>query len=172
VFYGTFAPLQGAVTIGEAVAACRRDAIQFTIVGRGQDHAAAKRAAGSEANVRWIDWIEAEQLPATVAEHHVCLGIFGAGAKGLRVVPHKVYEGAAAGCAIVTAGTDAQRRLLDEAAEFVPPGDSHALAETLRRLANDPDRVRALRDAAYRRASEAFHPRAIAQRLRDEVAAR
>ena len=44
----------------------------------------------------------AADLPALVAGHDVCLGIFGTGDKALRVVPNKVFQGAAAGCAIVT----------------------------------------------------------------------
>ena len=48
--------------------------------------------------------------PALVAEHDVCLGIFGTGPKALRVVPNKVFQGAAAGCAVVTSDTAPQRR--------------------------------------------------------------
>ena len=63
-----------------------------------------------------------------VAEHDVCLGIFGTGPKALRVVPNKVFQGAAAGCAVVTSDTAPQRRLLGDAAVLVPPGDPAALA--------------------------------------------
>ena len=58
-----------------------------------------------------------------MARHDVCLGIFGTGPKALRVVPNKVFQGAAAGCALVTSDTPPQRRLLGDAAVLVPPGD-------------------------------------------------
>ena len=51
-----------------------------------------------------------------MADHDVCLGIFGTGAKAPRVVPNKVFQGAAAGCAIVTSDTAPQRRVLGDAA--------------------------------------------------------
>ena len=65
----------------------------------------------------------AAELPALVAGHDVCLGIFGSAAKAARVVPNKVFQGAAAGCALVTSDTPPQRRVLDGAAVLVPPGD-------------------------------------------------
>ena len=74
----------------------------------------------------------AANLPALVAGHDVCLGIFGTGDKALRVVPNKVFQGAAAGCAIVTSDTAPQRRALGDAAVLVPPGDPEALAAALR----------------------------------------
>ena len=52
--------------------------------------------------------------PALVAGHDVCLGIFGTGVKAQLVVPNKVYQGAAAGCAVVTSDTAPQRRALGE----------------------------------------------------------
>ena len=53
------------------------------------------------------------------------------------MVPNKVFQGAAAGCAVVTSDTAPQRRVLGDAAVLVPPGDPAALAEALRSLAAD-----------------------------------
>lgn len=165
VFFGSFTPLQGAPVIGEALRLLAADdRFAFTIVGRGQDYEAARAAAG-EANVEWIDWVEPEQLPYLVACHDVCLGIFGTGPKALRVVPNKVFQGAAAGAAIVTSGTSPQRQELGDAAVYVPPGDAVALADELRRLAADRDRLWELRLAASRRANERFHPSAVIEAL-------
>src|SRR3989442_7643069 len=132
VFYGLYTPLQGAVAIGEAIKVLGDErGVRFTMVGSGQDLEAARRAADGGAPTTWLDWVEPEELPSLVARHHVCLGIFGAGPKAGRVVPNKVVQGAAARCAIVTSGTPPQRRALRDAAVFVPPGDSSALAEAL-----------------------------------------
>lgn len=169
IFFGSFTPLQGAVTIARAVGSLADDAIDFLIVGRGQDYDAARKVASGNPNVSWVDWIEPEELPRRLAREHVCLGIFGTGPKAVRVVPNKVCHGAAAGCAIVTSDTPPQRRALGDAAVFVAPGDVHELAEALRSLASDLDRVARLREAAAARAREVFAPEAVVGPLREEL---
>jgi glycosyltransferase involved in cell wall biosynthesis len=165
VFFGSFTPLQGAPVIGEALRLLAGDdRFAFTVVGRGQDYEETRAAAGA-ADVEWIDWVEPELLPYLVACHDVCLGIFGTGPKALRVVPNKVFQGAAAGAAIVTSDTPPQRQELGEAAAYVPAGDASALADELRRLAADRERLWELRAAAYGRANERFHPAAVIEPL-------
>jgi glycosyltransferase involved in cell wall biosynthesis len=72
-----------------------------------------------------------------------------------------VFQGAAAGCAIVTSDTPPQRRVLDGAAVLVPPGDHRALAGALRDLAADRGRLAAARAAARTLAAEQFTPDAV-----------
>jgi glycosyltransferase involved in cell wall biosynthesis len=166
VFFGSFTPLQGAPVIGEALRLLTDDErFAFTIVGRGQDYDATRAAAAGAGNVEWIDWVEPEQLPYLVACHDVCLGIFGTGPKALRVVPNKVFQGAAAGAAIVTSDTPPQRQELGDAAVFVPAGDPAALAAELRSLADERDRLWELRLAAFARANERFHPASVIDAL-------
>ena len=131
------------------------------MVGGGQDAPAARAAAAANPAVRWLDWVPAADLPALVAGHDVCLGIFGTGDKALRVVPNKVFQGAAAGCAIVTSDTAPQRRALGDAAVLVPPGDPEALAEALRRLADDRAELARLRGQARGLARGQFAPERI-----------
>jgi glycosyltransferase involved in cell wall biosynthesis len=172
VFFGSFTPLQGAPVIGEALRLLADDdRFAFTIVGRGQDYDET-RAAARAANVEWIDWVEPELLPYLVACHDVCLGIFGTGPKALRVVPNKVFQGAAAGAAIVTSDTPPQRQELGDAAAYVPAGDATALADELRSLAADRERLWELRRAAFTRASERFHPAAVIEPLNACLTAR
>jgi glycosyltransferase involved in cell wall biosynthesis len=161
VFYGLFTPLQGAPVIGAALASLADDDIDVTMVGTGQDHDEARSLAARNPRVTWLDWVPPDRLPELVARHDVCLGIFGTGPKALRVVPNKVFQGAAAGCALVTSDTAPQRRLLDDAAVLVPPGDAGALAAALRDLAADRDRLRAARAAAVGLACSSFTPAAV-----------
>jgi glycosyltransferase involved in cell wall biosynthesis len=171
VFFGSYTPLQGAPVIGDAIRRLAGEQqVAFTMIGRGQDYEATRAAATGGAPVEWIDWVEPEELPYLVACHDVCLGIFGTGAKALRVVPNKVFQGAAAGTAVVTSGTSPQRALLGDAAVFVPPGDAQALADELCALAADRDRVWSLRLAAYRRADERFRPAAVIAPLDERLA--
>jgi glycosyltransferase involved in cell wall biosynthesis len=156
VFYGLYTPLQGTPTIGEAIGLLADRDIEWTMIGAGQDLAATRdAAAGAAGRVRWVDWVDADDLPAIVNGHDVCLGIFGTGPKALRVVPNKVYQGAAAGCAIVTSGSEPQRASLGEAAVYVAPGRADELARALARLDDDRTELshlrRAARDAAERR---------------------
>ncbi len=158
VFYGLYTPLQGTPVIGAALSQLAGTPIEVTMIGDGQDAAAAKTAAAANSAVTWLDWVPAADLPALVARHHVCLGIFGTGSKAQRVVPNKVFQGAAAGCAIVTSDTPPQRRALGDAAVLVPPGDPGALAAALRRLAEDRVELALLRREAARLASGQFAP--------------
>lgn len=166
VFFGLYTPLQGAKVIGEALP--RLTGIEVTMIGSGQDLAATRRAA-REARVTWLEWSDPTELPAVVREHDVCLGIFSAEGKGTRVVPTKVYQGLAAGCAVVTSDTAPQRRALGEAAVLVPPGDPDALVEALQQLADDPDRLLALRRAGWRLARSSYHPEAVVLPLLDTL---
>lgn len=157
VFFGLFTPLQGAAVIAEAAAIAldRGTELSVTMIGTGQDWEAARAALGDRAGVTWVDWVDAAELPAVVARHDISLGVFGTSAKALRVVPNKVYESAAAGCAIITSDTPPQRAMLGDAALLTPPGDAAALAEALAGLAASPEALVAARTAARERA-EAF----------------
>src|SRR5208282_1472347 len=117
--------------------------------------------AAANQSVHWLDWVPAGELPALVAGHDVCLGIFGTGDKALRVVPNKVFQGAAAGCAIVTSDTPPQRRALSGAGVLVPPGDPDALAAALLQLAGDRGELARLRRRARELAEEQFTPERI-----------
>jgi glycosyltransferase involved in cell wall biosynthesis len=169
VFYGLYTPLQGTPVIGEALGRIAGAPVEVTMIGRGQDEAETKRLAAGNQSVRWLDWVPAAELPALVAAHDVCLGIFGTGDKALRVVPNKVFQGAAAGCAVVTSDTAPQRRVLAEAAVLVPPGDAAALADALLRLADDREALLKLRHAARQLAAERFTPEQVVGPLTDRL---
>lgn len=172
IFFGIYTPLQGAPVIGWALRKLEADpaVVRVTMVGRGQEYELTRLGAGTAPAVEWLDWVEYSKLQALVAEQDICLGIFSANAKGMRVVPNKVYQGAAAGCAIVTSDSAAQREALGDAAVFVPPDDPHALTAALRDLVADPARVWSLRQAAYDRAVEAFTPAAVVRPLDERLA--
>jgi glycosyltransferase involved in cell wall biosynthesis len=143
VFYGQFIPLHGLDVIVEACAALQRDGVplRLTLAGTGQEaeRIRARIAALGLANVDWRGWVDAAALPALLHAHDVGLGIFGTSEKALTVVPNKVYEMAATQLPIVTGDTPA---LADFAVGHpwlmrVPPGDAHALAACLARLARE-----------------------------------
>ncbi|GAA1710563.1 glycosyltransferase [Isoptericola hypogeus] len=155
VFFGLYTPLQGADVLAEALAdalgradgSAERRPIEVTMVGSGQDLPAARARLAGVPGVTWHGWIDPAALPALVAAHDVCLGIFSATPKGLRVVPNKVFQGLAAGCVVVTSDTAPQRRLLGGHVELVPPADPRALADRLLDL-TAPGALAAARDRA------------------------
>jgi glycosyltransferase involved in cell wall biosynthesis len=152
VFFGSFTPLQGTITLARALARVAPGTLAVTLLGTGQDHAEVRRLLAGRTDITWHDWVPIDRLPTLVAGHDVCLGIFGDTAKALTVVPTKVYQGAAAGCALLTSDTPPHRRVLGEDALLVPPGDDAALAEALRTLAADRVLVSGLKAAAAARA--------------------
>lgn len=169
VFFGLYTPLQGAPDIGKALSLVR-EPMQVTMVGSGQDEAATKKvAANATATVEWIEWVDAADLPSVVAVHDVCLGIFGTSNKALNVVPNKVYQGAAVGCAIITSDTIPQRRILGDAALFVTPGSAPELAATLDALAIDRARLHQYQVKAQQLAYAAFKPSVVVAPLIDKL---
>jgi glycosyltransferase involved in cell wall biosynthesis len=173
VFFGLFTPLQGAAVVGQAIGLLANHAgIEFTMIGTGQDYLRCRRLAGDSRRVTWTNWVDSDHLPHLVASHDVCLGIFGTTPKAGRVVPNKAYQGAAAGCALVTSDTAPQRRALADAALFVEAGNATMLAETLQALASDRQMTESLKVAGRLRSARCFTPEAIAHRLRPALAAR
>ena len=83
-----------------------------------------------------------------------------------------MFQGAAAGCAVVTSDTAPQRRALDGAAVLVPPGDPDALAAALRGLAGDRAELEQRRADAARLARERFAPAQVVIPLRDRLSRR
>jgi glycosyltransferase involved in cell wall biosynthesis len=169
VFYGLYTPLQGCPVLGAALALLADAPVEVTMIGTGQDEVSTKAAAAANTGVRWLTWVPADELPALVASHDVCLGIFGTSAKALRVVPNKVFQGAAAGAAIVTSDTAPQRRTLGDAAVLVPPGDPVALADALRGLAGDRAELSRLRTAARQLAKVRFGAEQVVEPLLERL---
>ncbi len=164
VFFGSFTPLQGATVVGEALRSLG-GVVRATVVGQGQQSAEVDALLAGVPGVVRHTWVEADDLPALVASHDVCLGIFGTGDKALRVLPNKAFQGAAAGCVVVTEDSAPARRLLGPAGVLVPPGDAAALADALRRLDADRDLLRDLRRASLDHARAAFTPAGVVQDL-------
>lgn len=170
VFYGLFTPLQGTPVIGEAIAGLPADLpIEITMVGSGQDLAETKHLIGTDSRVAWRDWVEPEELPALVAAHDVCLGIFADTPKAVRVTPNKVFQGAAAGCLVVTSDTPPQRRALGETGYFVPPADPRALRDALIALAEDPEDARRRGTLTHLQAEQHFLPAGVAAPLAESI---
>jgi glycosyltransferase involved in cell wall biosynthesis len=173
VFFGLFTPLQGAAIIGRAFRELHHRGVEFraTLIGTGQDYAAVRDELAPVPLVSWQKWVDPPALPNLVAAHDVCLGIFGDTPKALSVVPNKVYQGAAAGCAIITSDTAPQRRLLQDAALLVPTADPIALADALEYLARNRTHLAELRCRARMHAEREFSAPSVVRSLLDALSA-
>jgi glycosyltransferase involved in cell wall biosynthesis len=156
LFVGKLIPLQGVETI--LAAARLATDIPFRVIGSGQLEGLLRTAPP---NVEHVAWVEYERLPGELQAAGCALGIFGTSGKAQRVIPNKAFQALATGTPVVTADTPAARELLadGESAMLVPAGDPEALAEAIRRLADNRDLAERIatggRTAYEREASEA-----------------
>lgn len=170
LFYGNYLPLHGVDTIVRAADILRDDGrITFELIGRGQTYDAVRRYARERAldNVTFEARVPVGELPRRVTGASVCLGIFGATEKALRVVPNKVYQCMGMDRPVVTALSPASSEILVDGvhAELVPPANERSLAAAIRRLADDPGRRRRMGVEAGRLARSQFRARRIAERF-------
>jgi glycosyltransferase involved in cell wall biosynthesis len=169
LFVGKLTPLHGIETIAAATRLLPE--IRFRIVGSGQ---LEDRLRELPANVERVPWIDYARLGDEYRRVGCALGIFGTSGKAARVIPSKAFQALACGTPLVTADTPAARELLEDAesALLVPAGDPQALAEAVRRVAEDQELAQRLSEGglrAYRRqASEevlAARWRALLERI-------
>ena len=86
--------------IGAALAALADDEdhpVEVTMIGSGQDLDETRALAAGNPRVPGSTGWTPPTCPRWSPRHDVCLGIFGTGPKAMRVVPNKVFQGAAAG---------------------------------------------------------------------------
>lgn len=139
LFYGQFIPLHGVKTIIDAALACSDVAIQWRLIGRGQEADTIRRSLERNPvpNLDWIEWVPYEDLVMEIAKADICLGIFGGTEKAARVIPNKVFQILAANKPLITADTPAIRELLPEQdyLDFVPQADAGALCRAVKKMA-------------------------------------
>jgi glycosyltransferase involved in cell wall biosynthesis len=163
LFVGKLIPLHGVETI--LAAARLAPDVRFRIVGSGQLEELLRDAP---ANVERVGWVEYERLPEELGRAGCALGVFGSSAKVERVIPNKAFQALACGVPLVTADTPGARELLrdGESALLVPPGDPHALAGAVRRLAGDRALAQALADRGLRTYEEHASEAVLGRRWR------
>ena len=137
LFYGQFIPLHGIDTIVGAARLMSEEAVEWTLIGRGQEAARIRRMLAETPlpQLRWIEWVDYAELKDWIADADVCLGIFGTSDKAESVIPNKVFQIVAAGRPLITRDSPAIRELLEPVPRcvyFIRPGEASALAEAVR----------------------------------------
>ena len=178
LYIGGFLPLHGVRTILEAARIMESRSAQlppftFHMVGRGIEYDVAREFAAQHhlERVEFTGKLDYSGAPQVFASAHIALGAFGAGAKTGRVIPHKLYQGMAAGRAVVTGDGPGVREVFTDGAHLalVPRADAEALAATLERLIRDPAECARLGAAARARAFEVATPDAVGRTLADAL---
>jgi glycosyltransferase involved in cell wall biosynthesis len=172
LFYGSFIGLQGPEIIAQAAGLVPE--VHWTFLGHGPLLANCQSLCGSRPNVTFLPWVPYETLPAEIGKAHILLGVFGSSAKAGRVIPNKVYQALACGRVVVTQPSKSYPPSLrngattDTGVMWIPPGNPQALAEAVRQLAQQPERLVAL-GAAARNSYEQFFSGQAVRRAVDEV---
>jgi glycosyltransferase involved in cell wall biosynthesis len=142
-YVGGFLPLHGVLTLLEAVRSLEARAASLPpfvveLVGEGIEHAAARAFAQEHrlARVSFAGRRPYAEAPRVLASAHVALGAFGGGEKAGRVIPHKLWQGLAAGRAVVTGDGAGPREVFEDGVHLrlVPRGEAEPLAEALAEL--------------------------------------
>lgn len=172
-YIGGFLPLHGTQTILAAAALLESRAglppFVLQMVGRGIEYDAARAFVSTHklASVEFTGALPYADAPRVLEGSHISLGAFGSGEKAGRVVPHKLYQGLAAGRAVVTGDGPGVREVFSTGDQLllVERGNAEALAEALAGLLVDDARRAALGVAGRARALEVATPEAVGRSL-------
>ncbi len=173
-YVGGFLPLHGVRTLLEAVVLLEQRVAELPpfvvqLVGDGIDYDSAREfAAGAKLQrVEFTGRLAYADAPRILEQTHIALGAFGTGEKTGRVIPHKLWQGLAAGRAVVTGNGEGPREVFEDGVHLrlVPRGDAEALAEALARLIGSSAERQRLGAAGRERAIELGTAAAIGQQL-------
>lgn len=166
LYAGTVGLAQGVATLVRAVRLAGPDVAELTIAGSGAELPEVRReAAGLDGSVRLLGIVEHAEIPRLYREADVAAVLLRDRPVLAGALPTKLFEGMAAGRALVlSAGGEAARLVARHGCGVVvPPEDPAALAAALRALAADRERVAALGERA-RRAARAYGRDRLADR--------
>jgi glycosyltransferase involved in cell wall biosynthesis len=170
-FVGSFKAWHGLDLLLDAWLEARRGGadLALDLLGDGPGRAALEarvRAAGAGDRVRFLGARPHGEVGAFLRAADIAV-VAAPPDADFYFSPLKVYEYAAAGCAIVAPaqGQTGQRFVHGRDALLVPAGSVTALADALRLLASDPELCRRLGTAARARARDEFDWSHVARRL-------
>lgn len=130
--------------------------VQFHFYGSGPEKERIIREAEalSLPNVTFHGFVSQDELLDSLAQAHVCLGVFGTTRQAQFTVQNKVWEGLAMGRPVVTADSTTVRAALADRREIylIERNSPDALAAALRDLKDDPaqrERIAAAGHARY-----------------------
>jgi glycosyltransferase involved in cell wall biosynthesis len=125
-----------------------RPAVEIVLLGAGKEkqRLEARAAEMQLKNLTFVPPVPKDEMKVALAAADVCIAILKPVEMYKTVYPNKVFDYMAAGRATLLAIDGVIREVVEQAETgiFVSPGDPHALAEGLRRLAADPQGTQAM----------------------------
>jgi glycosyltransferase involved in cell wall biosynthesis len=154
VYYGTFIRNHGLEYVIEAARILQSDpTVQFELIGQGPERERIMALAESYGlqNVRFIEWMDVEDLVQHVADSDLNLGSFGSTPQALMTMQNKVHESLAMGKAMVNGDSPVMRALLEHGKQIYlcERENGESLAEAIRAVRSDPELRRRLEQGGY-----------------------
>ncbi len=147
-----------------------RPEIRFVLVGDGKEKPALIELAErmNLSNVIFAPPVPKREIPGALAAADACLAILKPIPAYRTTYPNKVFDYMAAGRPVLLAIDGVMREVVEkaEAGIFVPPGDPKALAESVRALADDPERGRKMGLAGHAYVAAHFDRAKLAESMR------
>ncbi len=116
--------------------------IRVVLVGDGKEKPALERRAAEQGldNVTFVPSVPKSEMPEALAAADACIAILKPLDEYKTTYPNKVFDYMAAGRPVVLAIDGVMRDVVEAAGcgIFVAPGDAHAMANAICRLADDP----------------------------------
>lgn len=173
-FYGTFVPLQGVLSIIEAIALLQSEEnLKFTIIGTGYQYKQARELAKAKGLPDSIfkGWVAYEDLASEMQDFDLGLGVFGASLKADLVVPNKLYHYAALGKAILTKDSPGIKEVFQPKANIaVCEPNPAAIAQSILHFRDNRADLQSLGANARSLMEAQFSHQAIAQKFIDLAA--
>jgi len=142
VYYGTFIPNHGVDIIVQAAYLLKDlPRLRFELIGDGPERNAVQDLADRLGlqNLEFKRWMEKEDLVRWIGRAQICLGAFGETPQSLMTIQNKIYEGLAAGKAVITGDSPAVRQafIQGEHLYLCARGDPSSLADAILTLYSD-----------------------------------
>ncbi len=156
-YHGGYLPSHGMDVIIDAADRLRDDPdVRFQFYGSGPEKERIMGRAAELAlpNVTFHGFVSQDELLDSLAQAHVCLGVFGTTRQAQFTVQNKVWEGLAMGRPVISGDSPTIRAALADRQEvvLVERNNPQALADGLCELKNDPawrERIAAAGHARY-----------------------
>jgi glycosyltransferase involved in cell wall biosynthesis len=143
LYSGTFIPNHGVMYMVDAARLLNNEpAIQFEFIGKGPELGKAKEFAVKHqlTNIKFIDWMEKEQLKLCMGKADICLGAFGTTPQSMMTVQNKIYETIAMRRPLISGDSPAMRQVFTHGENIFlcERGNGKAIAESIDTLWSDP----------------------------------
>jgi glycosyltransferase involved in cell wall biosynthesis len=155
LYYGTFIPNHGVMTIVEAAVLLKDDQdIQFLLIGDGPVKPAVLDFVKKKglSNVTFKDWLERTDLVKQIESADVCLGAFGTTQQSMMTVQNKIYEAIAMAKPVITGYSQSIQNVLKHGDQIYLCERSNpiSLAESIKKLKSDPALRRRIAEGGYK----------------------